>query len=166
MFEKFEKWCQVPIRLSGEIPFRDAHGRGDVDIRFRNPSSRALLTGALQRTLGLDGAITLIGSFDRQLVTRKLNNEYVDRIRHLAGRTICMQWHADDEPRRPPFGDDLIDALVVDAIFAVRDRADRARGCRDILPDRNADAAQSVVKCEDRLGQVVLRRGPRQVTCG
>lgn len=59
-----------------------------------------------------------------------------------------MSGHADNESRRLPLLDQCGDCGVINAFAAIGNDAERTRGSRNILTDRDADAPQAEIEGE------------------
>lgn len=93
--------------------------------------------------------MAFVNRIDGQIVAPQLINETLDCILHIAARTVGVRWHADDDRCGLPFFKQPGDCVVIDAIVPVRDNSQRARRCRDVLPDSNTDAAQTEIESQD-----------------
>ena len=84
--------------------------------------------------------MTLVDSVYVEFVAPQFVDKCVHMVLHFAASAVSVSGHANDNTRWPPLLDKRCECLVIDAVTAIGDDAQRACRTGNVLPNGNADA--------------------------
>ena len=85
--------------------------------------------------------MTLVDSVYVESVAPQFVDKCVHMVLHFAASAVSVSGHANDNTRWPPILDKRCDCLVIDAVIAIGDDAQRARSAGNVLTNGDADAS-------------------------
>jgi hypothetical protein len=85
--------------------------------------------------------MTLIDRVNVESVASQFVDKCVHMVLHFAASAVSVSGHANDNTGWTPILDKRVDCFVIDAVVAIGDDAQRARGTRNVLTNGDANAS-------------------------